>query len=223
MTAKLKSKLTKVKDPGSALTHFIAMILAIIAATPLLLKAEQDLGNTHVSALAIFILSMIGLYAASTIYHTLDISPKVNQLLRKIDHMMIFILIAGTYTPICMIVLGDRTGWTMLTLVWGIAIVGILINALWITCPKWFSSLIYIAMGWICILAITKILSSMPKAGFMWLLAGGVIYTVGGIIYALKLPFFNSRHRYFGSHEIFHLFVMGGSLCHYVMMYQFVA
>lgn len=223
MTAKLKSKLTKVKDPGSALTHFIAMILAIIAATPLLLKAEQDLGNTHVSALAIFILSMIGLYAASTIYHTLDISPKVNQLLRKIDHMMIFILIAGTYTPICMIVLGDRTGWTMLTLVWGIAIVGILINALWITCPKWFSSLIYIAMGWICILAITKILSSMPKAGFMWLLAGGVIYTVGGVIYALKLPFFNSRHRYFGSHEIFHLFVMGGSLCHYVMMYQFVA
>lgn len=223
MTAKLKSKLTKVKDPGSALTHFIAMILAIIAATPLLLKAEQDLGNTHVSALAIFILSMIGLYAASTIYHTLDISPKVNQLLRKIDHMMIFILIAGTYTPICMIVLGDRTGWTMLTLVWGIAIAGILINALWITCPKWFSSLIYIAMGWICILAITKILSSMPKAGFMWLLAGGVIYTVGGVIYALKLPFFNSRHRYFGSHEIFHLFVMGGSLCHYVMMYQFVA
>lgn len=223
MTAKLKSKLTKVKDPGSALTHFIAMILAIIAATPLLLKAEQDLDNTHVSALAIFILSMIGLYAASTIYHTLDISPKINQLLRKIDHMMIFILIAGTYTPICMIVLGDRTGWTMLTLVWGIAIVGILINALWITCPKWFSSLIYIAMGWVCILAITKILSAMPKAGFMWLLAGGVIYTVGGIIYALKLPFFNSRHRYFGSHEIFHLFVMGGSLCHYVMMYQFVA
>ena len=176
-----------------------------------------------ISALAIFILSMIGLYAASTIYHTLDISPKINKLLRKIDHMMIFILIAGTYTPVCMIVLGDKTGWTMLTLVWGIAIVGILINALWITCPKWFSSLIYIAMGWVCILAITKILSSMPRAGFMWLLAGGIIYTVGGIIYAMKLPFFNSRHRYFGSHEIFHLFVMGGSLCHYVMMYRFVA
>ena len=78
-------------------------------------------------------------------------------------------------------------------------------------------------MGWVCILAITKILSSMPRAGFMWLLAGGIIYTVGGIIYAMKLPFFNSRHRYLGSHEIFHLFVMGGSLCHYVMMYRFVA
>ena len=223
MTAKLKRGITKVKDPGSALTHFIAMILAIIAAIPLLSKAGHDSGHMHISALAIFILSMIGLYAASTISHTLDISPKINKLLRKIDHMMIFILIAGTYTPVCMIVLGDKTGWTMLTLVWGIAIVGILINALWITCPKWFSSLIYIAMGWVCILAITKILSSMPRAGFMWLLAGGIIYTVGGIIYAMKLPFFNSRHRYFGSHEIFHLFVMGGSLCHYVMMYRFVA
>lgn len=223
MTANLKRGITRVKDPGSALTHFIAMILAIIAAIPLLSKAGHDSGHMHISALAIFILSMIGLYAASTIYHTLDISPKINKLLRKIDHMMIFILIAGTYTPVCMIVLGDKTGWTMLTLVWGIAIVGILINALWITCPKWFSSLIYIAMGWVCILAITKILSSMPRAGFMWLLAGGIIYTVGGIIYAMKLPFFNSRHRYFGSHEIFHLFVMGGSLCHYVMMYRFVA
>ena len=223
MTAKLKHGITKVKDPGSALTHFIAMILAIIAAMPLPSKAGHDSGHMRISALAIFILSMIGLYAASTIYHTLDISPKINKLLRKIDHMMIFILIAGTYTPVCMIVLGDKTGWTMLTLVWGIAIVGILINALWITCPKWFSSLIYIAMGWVCILAITKILSSMPRAGFMWLLAGGIIYTVGGIIYAMKLPFFNSRHRYFGSHEIFHLFVMGGSLCHYVMMYRFVA
>ena len=223
MTANLKRGITRVKDPGSALTHFIAMILAIIAAMPLLSKAGHDSGHMHISALAVFILSMIGLYAASTIYHTLDISPKINKLLRKIDHMMIFILIAGTYTPVCMIVLGDKTGWTMLTLVWGIAIVGILINALWITCPKWFSSLIYIAMGWVCILAITKILSSMPRAGFMWLLAGGIIYTAGGIIYAMKLPFFNSHHRYFGSHEIFHLFVMGGSLCHYVMMYRFVA
>ena len=106
MTAKLKRGITKVKDPGSALTHFIAMILAIIAAIPLLSKAGHDSGHMRISALAIFILSMIGLYAASTIYHTLDISPKINKLLRKIDHMMIFILIAGTYTPVCMIVLG---------------------------------------------------------------------------------------------------------------------
>ena len=223
MTVKLKKRTLRIKDPGSAITHFIAMLLAAAAAAPLLLKAWRGEGQMHVTALAIFILSMVGLYGASTIYHTLDISPKINRLLRKIDHMMIFILIAGTYTPVCMIVLGDRTGWSLLALVWGIAAVGILINACWITCPKWFSSLIYIAMGWVCILAITKIIQALPKAGFLWLLAGGIIYTLGGIIYAMKLPLFNNRDRYFGSHEIFHLSVMGGSLCHYVMMYRFVA
>ena len=223
MKTHIKQGVSRIKDPGSAITHFIAMVLAICATAPLLLKAAREPDHLHFISLTIFILSMIGLYAASTIYHSLDISPKVNQLLRKLDHMMIFILIAGTYTPVCMIVLGDKTGWILLGLVWAIAIVGIIINACWITCPKWFSSLIYIAMGWVCILAFTKIVSSLSRAGFAWLLAGGIIYTVGGIIYALKLPFFNSKHKYFGSHEIFHLFVLGGSLCHYVLMYRFVA
>ena len=212
-----------VKDPGSALTHFIAMILAILAATPLLIKASSEPGWLHLAALAVFIISMILLYAASTIYHTLDISPKINKLLRKFDHMMIFILIAGTYTPVCLLVLGDRTGWALLALVWGIAVVGMVINALWITCPKWFSSLIYIAMGWVCILAFGKIVAALPRTAFIWLLAGGLIYTAGGVIYALKLPVFNARFKYFGSHELFHLFVMGGSFCHYVMLYNFVA
>ncbi len=213
----------KIKDPGSALTHFIAMLLAVFASAPLIIKAAQTPGYTHVLALGIFITSMILLYAASTIYHTLDISPKVNQILRKVDHMMIFILIAGTYTPVCMLVLGDRTGWMMLGLVWGIALVGMIINALWITCPKWFSSIIYIAMGWVCVLAFGKIINALPPSAFLWLLAGGIIYTAGGVIYALKLPIFNSRHKYFGSHELFHVFVMAGSFCHYVMLYAFVA
>ena len=212
-----------VKDTGSALTHFIAMIIAILAATPLLVKASREPGWLHVAALAVFIVSMILLYAASTIYHTLDISPKINKLLRKFDHMMIFILIAGTYTPVCLIVLGDQTGWSLLALVWGIAAAGILIKAFWITCPKWFSSVLYIAMGWVCVLAFTRIVQALPREAFLWLLAGGLIYTAGGVIYALKLPLFNAKHKNFGSHEIFHLFVMGGSFCHYMMMYQFVA
>ena len=215
--------ISKIKDPGSAITHFIAMLLALFASVPLIIKAARAPGYTHVLALTIFITSMVLLYAASTIYHTLDISPKVNQILRKVDHMMIFILIAGTYTPICMLVLGDRTGWTMLALVWGIAILGILINALWITCPKWLSSIIYIAMGWVCVLAFGKITSALPRSAFGWLLAGGIIYTVGGVIYALKLPLFNTKHKNFGSHEIFHLFVMGGRLCHYIMMFAYIA
>ena len=203
----------KIKDPGSALTHFIAMLTAMVAATPLLIKAASVPGTMHLKALSVFIVSMILLYAASTVYHTFDISEHVNKILRKIDHMMIFILIA----------LGNKSGYRMLSLVWGIAIVGIIINALWINCPKWFSSVIYIAMGWVCIMAIRQIVAALTPAAFTWLLAGGIIYTIGGVIYALKLPIFNSKHKNFGSHEIFHLFVMGGSFCHYMMMYGYVA
>ena len=131
-----------VKDPGSALTHFIAMILAMAAAIPLIAKAASRSGRLTAAAVAVFIVSMILLYAASTVYHTFDISEHVNKLLKKIDHMMIFVLIAGTYTPVCLIVLGNPVGNRLLALVWTIAAVGILINAIWINCPKWFSSVI---------------------------------------------------------------------------------
>lgn len=166
------------------------MILAVLAAAPLLLKAAFFTDRLHVAALAVFIVSMILLYAASTVYHTFDISGGVNRLLRKIDHMMIFVLIAGTYTPVCLIVLGNSAGYRLLALVWAIAAVGILINALWISCPKWFSSCIYIAMGWICVTAFGQILSSLTPGAFGWLLAGGIIYTAGGVIYAIKAPAF---------------------------------
>lgn len=213
----------KVKDPGSAITHFIGMMMAIFASTPLLIKAARQPDKIHMIALGIFIASMILLYAASTLYHTLDLSEKANKMLKKIDHMMIFVLIAGTYTPICIIALPQPLGIRLLGLVWGIALVGIIVKMFWVTCPKWFSSILYIGMGWTCVLAFTQILNSLPKAAFGWLLAGGIIYTIGGIIYALKLPIFNAKHQYFGSHEIFHLFVMGGSICHFIVMYVFVA
>lgn len=213
----------KIKDPGSAITHFIGMMMAIFAATPLLIKAAREPDTIHLISLSIFIGSMILLYAASTTYHTLDISEKWNKRLKKLDHMMIFVLIAGSYTPVCLIVLDKEIGIPLFALVWGIALVGIVIKAFWVTCPKWFSSLLYIAMGWVCVLAFTQIINALSPTAFAWLLSGGIVYTIGGIIYALKLPLFNSRHKSFGSHEIFHLFVMGGSFCHFVFMYQFIA
>lgn len=212
----------QIKDPGSAITHFIGMLMAIFAAVPLLLKAAHEPSPTYLASLSVYIVSLILLYAASTTYHTFNISKKVNTILKKIDHMMIFVLIAGSYTPVCLLVLRGKTGITLLSIVWGIAIVGILIKAFWVYCPKWVSSVLYIGMGWTCVLAITKILDALSPAAFGWLLAGGIIYTIGGIIYALKLPIFNSRHKNFGSHEIFHLFVMGGSACHFIFMYAFV-
>lgn len=213
----------KLKDPGSAITHFIAMILSIFSAGPLLIRASVKHDSLHVFSLAIFIFSMILLYAASTTYHTLDISPKINKILKKFDHMMIFILIAGTYTPVCLIVLNNSMGYLLCGIVWAIALIGILIKALWIHCPKWFSSILYIGMGWVCVIAITQLLKALSPAAFGWLLAGGILYTIGGIIYALKLSVFNAKHKCFGSHEIFHLFVMAGSACHFVLMFQYVA
>ena len=213
----------KLKDPGSAITHFIGMLMAMFAATPLILRAMRAPDTVHVISLSIFIVSMILLYAASTTYHTFDLSERTNKILKKLDHCMIFVLIAGSYTPICLIVLHGRTGLMLLVLVWSIAILGIIFKLCWVTCPKWVSSVLYIAIGWVCVLAFTQILNSLPAAAFNWLLAGGIIYTVGGIIYALKLPIFNAHHKYFGSHEIFHLFVMAGSICHFIMMFEYVA
>lgn len=210
------------KDPGSAITHFIGMLMAIFAAVPLLIKAAREPAHIYLISLSIYALSLILLYAASTTYHTFDLSERANTILKKIDHMMIFVLIAGSYTPICLITLKGRTGTILLALVWGIAIVGIILKAFWVFCPKWVSSVLYIGMGWTCVLAFTQILNTLSPAAFGWLLAGGIIYTIGGVIYALKLPIFNNRHKNFGSHEIFHLFVMGGSMCHFIVMYAFV-
>lgn len=210
-----------IREPGSAITHFIGCLMALIAASPLLMKAHGN--STHLLAMTIFSCSMILLYGASTMYHSIcHVSAKVLCCFRKLDHMMIFVLIAGSYTPVCMIVLGGKKGYTLLAVVWITALIGMFIKACWITCPKWFSSIIYIAMGWTCLPVFGTLWGTLPHTAFGWLLTGGIIYTIGGVIYALKLPVFNSLHKYFGSHEIFHLFVMGGSICHFIFMYQYV-
>ena len=211
-----------IKDPGSAITHFIGMLMAIFAAVPLLIKAAHEPERIYILSLTVYVISLILLYAASTTYHTFDISKKANTILKKIDHMMIFILIAGSYTPICLLALDQPIGTILLSIVWTIAIIGILFKSFWVYCPKWVSSVLYIGMGWICVLAFSQLLNNLSPAAFGWLLAGGIIYTIGGIIYALKLPIFNARFKNFGSHEIFHLFVMGGSACHFVVMYAYM-
>lgn len=212
-----------IREPGSALTHFIAMLLALCAAVPLLVRAAVHSGVKSLTAMTVFMISMVLLYAASTIYHSVNCSGRVLRIFRKMDHMMIFILIAGTYTPVCLLTLPKPSGLMLLTAVWGIALVGIFIKGFWITCPKWFSSVLYIAMGWSCLSVLGQLFSLLPLHAFLWLLAGGLIYTAGGIIYALRLPLFDARHPMFGLHEIFHLFVMAGSLCHFVFMFCYLA
>lgn len=212
----------KIKDPWSALTHFVGMLLALAATAPLLVKAALSGDMMHVYAMTVFMVSMVLLYAASATYHAFGIGGRVYIILKKIDHMMIPVLIAGTYTPICLIVLKDGIGPVLFVTVWTMAIVSILIKAFWVTCPKWFSSVLYIGMGWLCVMGMGGIVQNLSRPAFLWLLIGGLLYTVGGIIYALRLPIFNAKHKAFGSHEIFHLFVMAGSVCHYVVMFGYV-
>ncbi|MDD6212839.1 MAG: hemolysin III family protein [Clostridiales bacterium] len=221
MVAENTKPVFQLKDPGSAITHFIGLIASVFGSAPLLMKAS---GNPlHLISMIVFIYGLMFLYGASTIYHALNLPGQGNLILKRIDHFMIFILIACSYTPICLIVLPPAAGLPLLFLVWGIAITGILLKAFWINCPKWFSSILYISMGWVCILAFPSLLSSLSSGAFGWLLAGGLIYTAGGVIYAKKNPEFDAKHPNFGMHEIFHLFVMGGSFCHYIVMYFFIA
>ncbi len=212
-----------IREPGSAITHFIGMMLTVFAAVPLLVKAITGSVPGALPAMLIFIISMILLYGASAAYHTVNVTGRALRIFRKLDHMMIFVLIAGSYTPICLVVLRGSLGYGLLAVIWGLALAGMITKACWITCPRWFSSLIYIVMGWTVVFVFNPLYHTLSTAAFLWLLAGGIIYTAGGIIYALKLPLFNARHKNFGSHEIFHLFVMGGSICHFIFMFLYVA
>ena len=194
------------KDPGSSITHFIGMLMALIAGIPFIIKASQGSTITLISAI-IYIASMVLLYAASSTYHFFDISEKINKFLKKIDHMMICVLIAGTYTPYCLLTIKGTFGIVVLSIIWSFALIGIMIKAFWVTCPKWFSSILYIGMGWTCVIALPRLWNGLTPAGFGWLLAGGIVYTIGGIIYALKIPWFDNKFKNFGLHEIFHLFL----------------
>lgn len=210
--------LFRVRDPMSALTHFVAFIAAIFA-TPILLihAAEAGANRAYLVSLSIFMLSMVLLYGASTAYHTFSLTEKGCRTLKKLDHTMIFYLIAGSYTPVCVVALEN---YRLLALVWALAVVGTIFKLCWVCCPKWVSSVIYIAMGWSCLTAMPEIIATLDKWGFFWLLLGGIFYTVGGVVYALKPK--RLEGKFFGIHEIFHLFVMAGSVCHYVFMYGFL-
>jgi len=214
----------QVRMPMSALTHFIGFICALLGMPFLLIHSSVNGGDLPaLICFAIFMFGMIFMYGASTAYHTFDLSDIGNKRLKKIDHMMISVMIAGSYTPICVLVLDNPAGTILLIAIWCFAIAGIILKAFWVTCPRWVSSVLYLAMGWACVFAIPMILRLLPLGGFLWLLFGGLAYTAGGIIYALKLPLLEKHFKDFGAHELFHVFVMGGTFCHYMMMYLYVA
>ena len=213
----------RAKDPVSALTHFIAFLLSVFASPFLLMKGASDgLKTVELMSLAIFSLSTILLYGASSSYHGFNLGEKRNRILRKLDHAMIGILVAGTYTPLCMISLRNEGGMAMLIVVWALAISALVMKIFWITCPKWVSSLMYLLMGWVCAPNLRRIYSTLSGGGFRLLLLGGITYSIGAVIYAMKIPQLE-KNRNFRSHELFHLFIMGGTLFHFLMIYFFIA
>jgi len=160
------------------------------------------------------------LYTASAAYHLLKVPEKISTLLRRIDHMMIYVLIAGTYTPLCVIALTGKLSLSLLIAIWLLAAVGILLTILWFGAPRWLTTGIYLLMGWLVVIAFYPLIHSLPLGGLAWLVIGGLLYTVGALIYGFKWPRINNR--WFGFHEIFHLFVIGGSLGHFWLMFRYL-
>jgi hemolysin III len=209
----------RLREPVSGLTHLAGVLLAIIALIVLLVTAAGRVDQ--LVAFGIFGFSLIALYAASALYHLLPLSPPAVARLRRLDHMTIFILIAGTYTPICVLALdgGLRAG--LLSLVWTLALCGIVLKLLWMDAPRWLSVGLYLAMGWVAVVAASAIFRAIPAGGIAWLLGGGLVYSAGALIYGLKRP--NLVPGIFGFHELWHLFVMAGSACHFWVMLRYIA
>jgi len=212
----------KVREPGAAFTHLAGFLGVLVGAGPLLIRTREFGSGLTCAGMVVFILSSLLLYGASTSFHWVVAGERVTNIFRKLDHMSISILIAGTYTPVCLTALRGHGGYILLASIWGLAIVSMIIKVFWYYCSKWISSSIYIGMGWLAVFLLPAIRRTLPLGAFLWLLIGGIMYTIGGVVYALKLNVFNEKHRYFGSHEIFHLFVMAGTICHFMMMYRYM-
>ncbi|AYD40545.1 hemolysin III family protein [Clostridium fermenticellae] len=210
------------REPVNGFTHLFGAIVSLVGLILLIAKTLMSYpsSNLKLTAVIIFGMSLIFLYTASSIYHLINSTEKVLKFLRRLDHSMIFILIAGTYTPICLITLTGRLRWIIFIAIWSMAAAGVLFKMIWFSMPRWLSTLFYIAMGWFVILFISPVSRVINLRGMIWLVLGGIFYTVGGIIYACKWPKLNLK--VLGFHEIFHIFVLLGSFSHYICILKYV-
>lgn len=202
------------KDPVSALTHLVGALLSLVGLVVLVQRSLES-GQTWTRvAFPIFGTSLLLLYTASTLYHALRLSPSGERALRRFDHTMIFVLIAGTYTPFCAGPLWGPWGWSLLVAVWTLAAAGCALKLLWLEAPQWLSLSLYLGMGWLVILAIRPLCQHVSTASLAWMVGGGLAYTVGAVFYGARWP--NPWPRVFGHHEIWHLFVLAGSSAHFL-------
>jgi len=206
------------KDPVSCYTHLLGVVLSIAALIGLIAHSRENPWLTV--GFSIYGASLVLLYSASTIYHWLSLPPRGEDFLKRFDHVAIFVLIAGTYTPICLITLRGGWGYSILGIVWAMALAGAVLKVWSSHLPRWPSTALYIGMGWLAVVAAVPLVRNLSAAGLTWLVAGGVLYTVGGVVYATKRP--DPLEGMFGFHEIFHLLVLGGSVSHFVFIARYV-
>lgn len=207
------------KDPFPALSHWAGAVLSSAALAALLVGASPT--AWHVVAFSVYGASMVALYVASALAHTVHCSPQSERRLERLDYAAIFLLIAGTHTPICLITLRGPWGWSIFGAQWLLALVGIILVTCRRHCPTGIRVSLYLLMGWMAVVAIVPIISAMPPAGLIWLLVGGAAYTVGAVVFVTGRP--NLWPRYFESHDLWHTLVLVGSACHFVVMWAFVA
>ena len=200
------------REPANGLTHLAGALLAV-AALATLLRLAADAGTArHVVAYAVFGVSLVALYTASALYHCLPLSARGVARLRRLDHMMIYVLIAGTYTPVCLLALDGGWRWGLLGLSWGLACGGILLKLRWMHSPIWLSTALYVLPAWAALAAAPTVLRALPGGGLAWLVGGGLVYTLGALVYALGRP--TPRPGVFEAHALWHLCVLAGSACH---------
>lgn len=209
------------REPINAITHFLGVLLSIVGTVFLVALAQGDAWK--VTAFAIYGGSSILLYLASTLLHALDAPERAAQWLIRTDHAAIFVLIAGSYTPIALVSLRQQSpawGWTLVAVVWVLAGLGVTFKLAWFRAPRWVSTALYLVLGWLAVVAVVPLVRAIDLGGLLWLLGAGLFYSVGAVIYALKRP---SPYPYvFGYHEIWHLFVLAGGACVYVLMLWYV-
>jgi hemolysin III len=207
-------------EPLSSLTHLLAGLLSIAALTLMVIFASLYKSATHIVGCSIFGASLIILYSASTLYHFFPKGTRIKSIFQRLDHIMIFVLIAGTCTPIALIMPQRVWGWCIFGVIWALALIGITFKSLGIFMSGKITVILYIAMGWLIVIAIRPLMQWLSTDALLWLFIGGLFYTVGCVFFALDgyVP----RKRWFGMHEVFHVFVMAGSFCHFWLIFKYI-
>lgn len=207
------------REPFSGLSHLFGAIMSLVAIPYMLFHLPDENVGRYLASYLVFGISMFVMFASSAIYHLMEISEAGIQALKRVDHMAIYIMIAGSYTPYCLIGLEASQSWLMFGIIWGIAGVGVLQKIFWLHAPRWFSTLLYLGMGWISLFVYEPLSESLSEGAINWLLAGGVSYSLGAVVYATKWPNF---HQYFDFHDFWHLFVLAGAACHFISIGVFL-